>query len=130
MKKAILLISVFLVLCIIHHADPQDDPQVKVFKTGNDLYGDLQNINMGESTYSVGAHMHVMGYVAGVHDSYNGGHFITPLNSQLQQLCLVVKKYLENHPEDLHYSAYILIVRAFEEAYPKKGTDRISTKGQ
>ena len=60
------------------------------------------------------------GYVTGVHDLQGKPLFCTPLDVTNGQLQLVVKKWLQEHPEKLHYTASGLVVEAFKEAFPCK----------
>lgn len=66
-----------------------------------------------------------MGYIAGVVDAIRGvplpddmpTHCLPP-NVTLGQLRQVVVKYLEDHPEKLHYSGDAIILAALAEAFP------------
>ena len=61
------------------------------------------------------------GYVAGVFDAYYRTarqKDCTPDTVTLGQLQAVVEKYLNNHPEDWHFSANSLILNAVNEAWP------------
>jgi len=68
------------------------------------------------------------GYVLGAQDSH--GYFVNnglfqplycmPKHVTPGQLLLVVKKRLQERPEDLHYAAGGLVIEAFMEAFPCK----------
>lgn len=68
------------------------------------------------------------GYVTGVHDLHSDvveakvakPLFCMPLGVKNGQLRLVVKKWLQEHPEKLHLPASGLVVGAFREAFPCK----------
>ena len=68
-----------------------------------------------------------VGYVVGIHD----GHFTFSVRADMKkticlpdssvdgsQLVRVVTKHLQEHPEDLHYTAASLITNALQQAFP------------
>jgi hypothetical protein len=62
-----------------------------------------------------------LGYVKGFRDSlYLTDSIYIPEGVTLGQMCLVVGKYLEDHPEKLHQDMYILVREALTKAFPKK----------
>jgi hypothetical protein len=81
------------------------------FWDGNKLLSDINS-----ETYSGKAL--ALGYVIGVHDSFDTLLFCTPENSSQGQLRDVVKKYLENNPASRHKSADVLIVNALQQNFP------------
>jgi len=61
------------------------------------------------------------GYVIGVwHANANGKMIETPDSVTGKQICKVVAKYLEDHPEEHHHAAYTLIIRAVNKAFGPK----------
>jgi hypothetical protein len=79
--------------------------------TGNFLY---------DSQKAVGKEL-LLGYVAGIHDSYYDARlFCKPDNVPLGQAVDVVAKYLNDHPEKRHLEAQLLVVVALTEAWPCK----------
>jgi len=59
-----------------------------------------------------------LGYVNGVVDALASvSLFCLPEGVSREQIALVVKKYLAEHPEKLHIEADILVVRALEAAF-------------
>lgn len=58
------------------------------------------------------------GYVCGVADSL--WNLSYPTGVTIGQLCAIVGKYLEEHPEKLHLSGSLLVISAFNEAFPSK----------
>ncbi len=81
------------------------------FLDGNKLLSD-----MNSETYSGKAI--ALGYVIGVHDSFDTLLFCTPENASQGQMRDVVKKYIENNPSSRHKSADILIVNALKQDFP------------
>ena len=67
-----------------------------------------------------------IGYLGGFNDAAvlidtaaaHGIYCVPPTGIENDQLVRVVKKYLDEHPEDLHQSARILILFALREAFP------------
>ena len=62
-------------------------------------------------------------YVSGVSDAsqgktWDGGEYCLPDKIIIGQAVKVVTKYLNDHPEKLHYSASSLVHDAFLEAFP------------
>ena len=90
------------------------------FYDGNTLWDDAKHY--GSGTYKI-EESFFLGYVAGVRDSNT---FILdtlvdiPDNITLGQLCRIVKKYMEEHPEKMHYNADWIVTQAIREAFPKK----------
>jgi len=65
-----------------------------------------------------------LGYVNGVVDALASvGLFCLPQGVQREQSALVVRKYLNDHPEKLHMEADILVVRALEQAFACAAAD-------
>jgi Rap1a immunity proteins len=48
----------------------------------------------------------------------------SPADATLSQVCKVVEKYLEDHPEQLHLDAHVLVQRALKQAFPKSKATR------
>jgi hypothetical protein len=68
-----------------------------------------------------------LGYVAGVSDALTVEgirHFCLPFRSDSGDITEVVAKYLDQHPEELHMSAYTLVVQSLASAYPCTGNPR------
>ena len=60
-----------------------------------------------------------MGYVTGVYDAI--GYLLEPPSSvNIGQVCSVVGKYLDAHPERSHEPAFGLVLSALLEAFPKR----------
>jgi hypothetical protein len=60
-----------------------------------------------------------MGYVTGVYDAI--GYLLEPPSTvNIGQICSVVGKYLEAHPERCHEPAFGLVLSALLEAFPKR----------
>jgi len=60
-----------------------------------------------------------MGYITGGNDAtyfmYN-----MPNGIELKQLLAIVTKYFKAHPESWNDSAFMLVIEALKEAFPKK----------
>lgn len=103
------LVAVMVSIPMLSHAG---------FKTGNDIYKDLMD------TDSVVAQMYVLGFIAGVHDSFSGDSICTNTNVTAGQLRDIVKKYLQERPEMRDLGGAILVLIALAQAFPcakKKG---------
>ena len=67
-----------------------------------------------------------LGFIVGIHNSHDAftqwgdmeKEFCTHKDVDVNQLVLVAVKYLESHPEDLHYAASSLVINALKEAFP------------
>ena len=67
-----------------------------------------------------------IGYIEGVYDGYQAGTsslggqppWCIPEDTTLDQLARVVMKRLKERPEELHYSADILVSYALRKAFP------------
>ena len=83
------------------------------FFTGNDL---LTRMNNKET--SIVDNMISLGYVSGVHDSYNGIRFCTPQTVLTGQARDVVHKWLLANPEWRDYSGDLVATFALTAAWP------------
>ncbi|MFZ0319926.1 MAG: Rap1a/Tai family immunity protein [Candidatus Sulfotelmatobacter sp.] len=61
-------------------------------------------------------------YVDGVTDGWvqAGGRLCAPQSATLEEYGAAVSKYLEDHPEELHSEAGVLVIRAMNHAWPCK----------
>ena len=110
--------AVALVLLVIVLAVALTPASAAIFLTGNTLAercaGDVVNPNAPD-TYPAGV---CIGYVAGVSDQIDTA--CTPKGVTVGQIVAVVKKYLNDHHERLHYSAASLVEEALQAAFPCK----------
>lgn len=99
MKK---LLTVLLFVPVMAHAE---------FKTGNELYADLN----AESTVSraVG-----LGYIMGVADATRNMTHCAPAEVTAGQINDMVKKHLANTAELRHYTADIIVSYVLKKAWP------------
>jgi hypothetical protein len=83
-----------------------------VLKSGNDLVADCQlNIPSAEGF--------CYGYVFGVYDVSEAMGGICPPDGVVgEQIVSIVRKYLKENPESLHYSAASLVVIALDTVFP------------
>jgi len=92
----------------------QDDgSSSRSYLTGNKLYEECNSTD-----YSL-----CLGYVMGVSDALNAtkpNFFCAPLSVKATQELAVVVKYLRDHPETWHYSAWTDIGVALALAFPCK----------
>jgi hypothetical protein len=103
MKTCILLLLLFIPLETF--AD---------FVSGNALYNWSKE---KESNYIKGL---FGGYVIGIVDTTDGILFCIPKGSSVGQLNAVVKKYLEQNPEEWNKSASNIVILSLEKAFPCK----------
>lgn len=61
------------------------------------------------------------GYVASIHDVFNGKLFCVPDDIPLSQAAAVARKYLVQRPKEWNEPAKLLLVNAIKESYPCKG---------
>ncbi|HEV3513726.1 MAG TPA: Rap1a/Tai family immunity protein [Candidatus Sulfotelmatobacter sp.] len=67
-----------------------------------------------------------LGYIVGVSDQAMGEqtsahgkrNYCLPSEVRSEQLVMVVKKYLEDNPAQLHYEAEVLTIHALSDAFP------------
>lgn len=62
----------------------------------------------------------VIGYIAGVADTYNGVLLCRTPDVPLRQIVGIVKQRIHDHPEELRRPADSIIVKALSTAYPCK----------
>jgi hypothetical protein len=84
--------------------------------TGNEL---KQYADLGEKASNVAAKERLAGYVIAIVDNYESLLCI-PEGTTDDQVIEVVKKYLNEHPEQLHRNASIPVVKALGRAFPCK----------
>jgi hypothetical protein len=118
MKKLALL----LVIASIFGASPL---MAEGFINGNEL---LDHCVQAQDKEKLSSHDtgHCFGFISGVTDLYDilisemivKPAYCPPPNVSLIQMVNIVVKYLEAHPENLHYSGSSLAIRAYVEAFP------------
>jgi len=84
------------------------------YKTGNALKADCESTNLGLQGLC-------LGYVMGVADALAKQKICTPSSVTAGQLESITKKYLNEFPERLHYSADSLVADALNKAFPCSG---------
>ena len=112
MKKAAFAAGLLLTLAVAGHAE---------FFAGNKLASDWQEYKKYTAgvDYEVFAAYHYIGYVTGVTDVYCGVIDI-PNGATVGQICSIVGKWLEDHPEEWNFTADVLVYRALLKAFGKK----------
>ena len=87
------------------------------FVTGHSL---SENCNATESSSAFNLQIaECRGYIAGVNDAMlKEGIFCTPIKATLGQLRPVVTRWLNEHPESLHFPASSLVQIALAKAFP------------
>lgn len=90
-------------------------PAVAQFKTGNQLYSQMQGNQVEQ--------MNAIGYVQGVADAFQGVLACIPTTVTAGQLYDMTKLYVQNNPTDRNLSADFLIMQVLRAAWPcKKGS--------
>ena len=120
--KKIILIALFSIVTI--------NIALAQWKTGNDLIEYWKEYKQDKATYATGL---LMGYVQGCLDSKglvnylasisNGAWYLPyeiPSGTQLKQICQILGKYLESHPEQWTEDGYWLLYLALKDTWPKK----------
>lgn len=82
------------------------------FISGNELLSNLKG-NLDERMFAIG-------YIAGVSDFLDGATVCSPNGVTLGQMRDLIKEYLENNPQQRHYSADSLIRNRLEQLWPCK----------
>lgn len=106
-RKVIIGIVVLLMTGTIH----------ATFQNGNKLYGFYQDYKKESGSFNAGVYG---GYVIGVADAFDDVTFSIPSYATQGQILDVVGKYLENHPEVRHNSAFIIVSDALAKVFPLK----------
>ena len=109
----ILVISLMLICLAIAQTDRI------LWLEGNQLADDWNAYNTDLKRPAAGRYM---GYVLGVVDAYNGIEFSIPEGTQTRQMCIIVGRWLEEHPETWEKAAVSLVKLALAEKYPKHKT--------
>ena len=92
------------------------------FYNGNDLVKDMQEyekVGRGDKNTNCVSDGMYMGYITGVYDATHGS-YDAPEGLIVKQLCSIVAKYLNEHPERWSEPAASLVIDAIRKAYPKK----------
>ena len=92
------------------------------FKGGNELAEWMVEYEKSDNDNSKDPFMVALydGYVTGVADTLYDISWCSPGNITIGQVLKIVSKYLNNNPENLHFSAYSLVEQALKEAFPCK----------
>jgi hypothetical protein len=90
------------------------------FMTGNDLAKrmrayDAQRFQTVEEKLRAAFYF---GFVIGVFDS-NSMNFNANIKIKPHQIGVIVSKYLKEHPERWHEPAYLIVIDALKQAFPK-----------
>jgi hypothetical protein len=141
MRRSSVAVVVCLLSVLVIAQQPPAQSQLKVFdsvtmfgQNGSRLLADCAEVGRlkaGDtvpiaeavrSATSVGA---CSGFIAGVNDQAMADSadsrklpYCLPDGVDMSQLIRVTKRWLENHPEQLHLPSAILVVRALSEAFP------------
>jgi hypothetical protein len=131
------LALVFTAVAFCAFATPSNAPQSSIPRTGNDFLQQCSRLNDPEtapSSYEIGV---CMGYVFGTLDTlvYTQGNIRSmpeissksaniavpiciPADSTPAQAVRIILKWLDAHPEKLHYPIYVLAEFALHDAFP------------
>jgi hypothetical protein len=101
------------------------------FVSGKDLAGYMReyekfekiasdkNVSNMDAMKMVRGYNFFIAYILGVYDS-NNTIFKVPEGLTTEQVVAIVTKYLKNHPGELNKPAYLLVLKAFQKAFPLK----------
>ena len=101
------------------------------FVSGKDLAGYMReyekfekiasdkNVSNMDAMKMVRGYNFYIAYILGVYDS-NNTIFKVPEGLTTEQVVAIVTKYLKNHPGELNKPAYLLVLKAFQKAFPLK----------
>ena len=99
---------------------PASAQEARALYSGNDLWSRCS----GKGDLNIGL---CGGFVVGITDAMmgsgggiSGRRACIPLSVLVEQITDVVKRYLEQHPEQRHYSAASLVAQALSETFPCK----------
>lgn len=116
MKVKIILIGA--ILAFMSHV-----AYANYFVTGSSLmqgwreHQKIINSQAGKKDYLLASRF--MGYVTGVADA-RGEVLSVPVGATIDQLCAIVGRYLENHPDEWNEVGSILVEKALRNAFRKK----------
>lgn len=89
------------------------------FESGSDLFAGATEYADNKSSFKAD---YFMGYVAATIDAVgeNGANYLKiPNNVTVGQMCHIVKKYLDDHPEEWNQPATIIVYRSIVRAFPE-----------
>jgi|ERR1035441_173683 hypothetical protein len=113
----------FLVLAAILASSLPASASAYFWKTGNDLVKCMREYERKERqeprANTADASLY-LGFVIGVHDGLAGDAFCTPEQTAQGQICAVVARYLNAHPEEWNKPAWLLVATALKQAFPCK----------
>lgn len=90
----------------------------KGYTDGNDLREDCEAAITGQFGYGAGYCFGLIeGYLQATPAKALPTHCV-PMGVTVEQLVKVIVKYLDQHPEKLHLTAFLLISQATHEAFP------------
>ena len=93
------------------------------FFDGNKIYDYWKSFNLPtdqKTDTDMYKAAYFMGYVTAVYDSSANLIIKDTEGVTVQQLCDIAGKYLDDHPEKRHESAFTLILAALRDAFPLK----------
>jgi hypothetical protein len=97
-------------------------PSYSQFKYTNDLIKlmrEYEKMVRGEKDVSYDGAGYFVGYVIGVTDvTYSLNLYSLPQNVTQGQICAIVIKYINEHPEEWNHFATNLIINALHKSYP------------
>ena len=107
--KRLLVIAMLALTPMTAHAE---------FYTGNEIYPGIQDWVDGDGVSA--KHAFLTGYVLGVADTSMDVMWCPTYSVTVGQTTLIVHKWLQSHPESLHFTGDSLVVSALREAFPCK----------
>jgi len=90
--------------------------------TGNGFVGQWQEYKKYKAgqSYRIFDTAYYLGYVDGVSDAEDERWFSYPKETTTGQLCHVVGKWIDDHPEKWAETPWVIVVTALKEAFPLK----------
>lgn len=96
------------------------------FKTGNDLVAELKFYNRAKgevnSLTQFAQCMKCLHYICGIYDATEMDYGVPDGAIKGDQLCAIVSKFMDEHPERWNEPAADLVREALQKAFPKKET--------
>ena len=113
MKKVLLVIALMMMSCQAVYATPPP--------TGNEFVNQWQEYKKHKAgqSFDVVNSSYYMGYVNGIAEAgYFIGWFSHPVGTTTDQICAVVGKWIEDHPERWTDRPFTIVTTALRKAFP------------
>lgn len=104
------------------------NPAFAYFQSGSELYSGATAYVENKSSFKAD---YYMGYVAATMDAIgdSGVNYLNiPGNVSLDQACHIVKKYLDDHPDEWNQPATVIIFKSMVKAFPESVINKQTKK--